>query len=662
MATVIDLNTEQQRAAHAPIGPTLVSAGPGSGKTRVAIARVEWLINSLSVSPSEILVFTFTNRAARDLRQRLAETLADGRDERLFAGTFHSWGAQFLRRYYHLTKLDPGFSICDQQESDALLRQAMVAIKDPERNRSQTLRWLRRDVSRWKSEGKTPSDVLKPWRSTLRRPIQRVPRRARQGLAYEEYQNILERDGKVDFDDLIAMPLRIISERAAVLAELQRDIHHIIVDEYQDTSRNQHLLVSTLANREGSPNASIFVVGDTDQAIYGFRNADIRNLNNFSDDFPASREIHLENNYRSSQEITDAAQSLIERNRMRLSRVSHSIRGSVRPLQWREHEDPNAEADFIAGEIRRLLDDRKCRPEDICVTYRTNPQSRPIEEALNRQRVLYQVAGNYEFYKRAEVRRYLDYLRAVVNPLDAGAVRRIINVPPRGIGPKSMEAIEEYVREHDVHLRTALLELALDESAVLSQKPRSGLKRFVDLLDRLRAMISRGEPVADLIKHLSNEAGLLNHFNSQRDGHSRVPNILELEQLAAENADLDARRFLERTATNREQRYQDAGRVTLSSIHQTKGLEFDRIYVAGVEEQMLPHRNSLEDPANLEEERRLMYVAMTRARLHLTVSWCCNRPDEGRRRHCERSRFIDEIPPKFWEQPLPENHRGERER
>lgn len=655
MTTEISLDTEQQRAARAPIGPTLVSAGPGSGKTRVAIARIEWLINSLSAPPESIFVFTFTNRAARELRLRLAESLPHDSADGMFAGTFHSWGARFLRQHAHLVGLDSSFTICDQQESDDLIRIAVAQTSGRETGSSQEARWLRQDISRWKSEGKTPEEVLKTWRSVLDRPAKRMPRRARQALAYQRYQDLTRENNVVDFDDLIAMPLRILQENPGVLELTQANISHIVVDEYQDTSRNQHLLVTTLANRDEQPNASIFIVGDTDQAIYSFRNADIRNLNNFTEEYPAARELHLESNYRSSQEITDAAQSLIERNRMRLDRVSHSIQGPMAPLEWREHLNPNQEAAFIAEEISSLIRQAKMPPEEICVTYRTNPQSRPIEEALLQAHVLYQVAGNYEFYRRAEVRRYLDYLRTTMNPLDAASLQRILNVPNRGIGPKAVEAIQEYARDQDVHLRTAVNELATDAATSVSPNARNGLRRLAELLHRLQDMKEREQPVSNMIHYLSNQAGLLEYFQRQRDGHQRVPNILELQQLAEESKESNLSAFLERSATNRERNYDQSCRITVSSIHQTKGLEFDRVYVAGVEEDILPHAHSLEDPLSLEEERRLMYVAMTRARSHVSINWCQTRPGSGRIRHTKRSRFVDEIPAEFWHTPLPDS-------
>ena len=650
----ISLNAEQQRAARAPLGPTLVSAGPGSGKTRVAIARIEWLINSLSAPPERILVFTFTNRAARELRQRLDEALPHEDADTMFAGTFHSWGARFLRQHAHLAQRGPSFTICDQQESDELIRIAVADTAGRENGSGQEARWLRQDISKWKSQGKTPEDEVKRWRSVLDRPSQRMPRRARLALAYQRYEELTKRNNVVDFDDLIAMPLRILQEHPRVLEATQQTIDHIVVDEYQDTSRNQHLLVTTLANRDHGPGASIFIVGDTDQAIYSFRNADIRNLNNFTEEYPAAREIHLESNYRSSREITDAAQSLIERNRMRLNRVSHSIQGSMAPLEWQEHLNPEREAAFIAGEIHHLIRRENVPPEQICVAYRTNPQSRPIEEALDRVHVLYQVAGNYEFYRRAEVRRYLDYLRATTNPLDAASLQRILNVPARSIGPKAIEAMMEYSRDQDIHLRTAINELTTENPGVLSKPAHNGLRRFSALLEQLQEMREREQPVADMIRHLSDKAGLLDYFQKQRDGQQRVPNILELQQLADESKERDLSTFLERSATNRERNHDQSGRVTVSSIHQTKGLEFDRVYVAGVEENILPHTRSMENPLNLEEERRLMYVAMTRARSHVCINWCQTRPGNGKVRRGKRSRFVDEIPAEFWQSPLPQ--------
>lgn len=652
------LNTEQQRAAHAPLGPTLVAAGPGSGKTRVATERIAWLIDSLSARPESILVFTFTNQAAASLRGRLAERLDPEAAAGIYAGTFHSWGARFLRQHPTLAGRQSNFTICDQQESDGLLREALTRIDDPEQHKSQAAHRLRQAVSKWKNDGQMPEMALQPWRTTLNRPTEQLPRRARHALAYQEYQRLLAANNALDFDDLIALPLRILQDQPSILTELQSRIRHVIVDEYQDTNANQHRLVTTIVNRAGEAAPSIFIVGDPDQAIYGFRHADIRNINNFrAADYPNARELHLENNYRSSPEITDASQALIAHNRERIQRTSHSVNGSAARLDWLEADHPGDEAERIAAAIRALIDHHHCRPEDFCICYRVNPQSRPIEEALSRQRLLYQVAGNYEFYRRAEVRRYLDYLRVIANPLDHTALQRIINVPARGIGPKTLAYLETYARNQDIHLRTAVSQLYQAPEGI-SPKAQTGLSELEALLQTLQRLTELEHPVSDLITALSQQGRLKDHFGRLKDGQQRLPNIAELEQLAAENPQLSLTDFLERSATHREAGWRSVGRITVSSIHQTKGLEFDRVYIAGVEEELLPHARSLENPAQCEEERRLLYVAITRARQHVTLSWCRRRPAGAsprsrRSRRSYRSRFVDEIPTHFWRHPLP---------
>ena len=653
MTTSHTLNEEQRRAVHAPIGPTLVPAGPGSGKTLVVADRVAWMISDMAIRADSILVFTFTNRAARELRQRLERRLSADDYRDLFAGTFHAWGAAFLRRYADYADLDPDYGIYDREDSLELVAEAMQLAGDPDLSRSRGPRWRLESITRWKSRGEEPAELLEPWQQHLQRPPEQRPKHVQRLLTYQRYQSLLRRNNAADFEDLIALPLRILRNRPDLLEQLQAEVQHLIVDEYQDTSRNQHQLVTTIANRPDQPHPSIFIVGDSDQAIYAFRYADIRNINQFrQQDYPQARELQLQNNYRSTPEIIDAAQTLIEHNRERIDRKSAYTRSSGERLRWLRARNPDDEAGLIASEISDLLDGRRARPEDICIAYRTNPQSRPIEEALRKRRILYHVAGNFEFFKRAEIRRHLDYLKLAVNPRDNAALKRIINIPRRGIGPKTWQKIMDYAADEDISVRGAIREIPerASEQTDLRNETVANLRDLDHALVELHRMNAAQRPAAELLHYISADCGLASHFAKQTDGAQRQAIINELLQMAEQTHDSDISLFLERTAVGQERSRPDDTRVTLSTIHQTKGMEWPHVYVIGVEEELLPYyRQQDNQPDDIEEERRLLYVAMTRAESRLTLSWC----QERNGGHPEPSRFIRELPTDCWDEPPP---------
>ena len=653
MTTSHTLNEEQRRAVHAPIGPTLVPAGPGSGKTLVVANRVAWMIADMAIPADSILVFTFTNRAARELRQRLERCLSADDYRNLFAGTFHSWGAAFLRRHADYADLDPDYGIYDRQDSLELVAEAMQLAGDPDLGKSRGPRWRLESITRWKSRGEEPAELLKPWQQHLQRPPEQRPKHVQRLLTYQRYQSLLRHNNAADFEDLIALPLCILRNRPDLLEHLQTEVQHLIVDEYQDTSRNQHQLVTTIANRSDRAHPSIFIVGDSDQAIYAFRYADIRNINMFrQEDYPNARELQLQNNYRSTPEIIDAAQTLIEHNRERIDRKSAYTRSSGERLRWLRARNPDDEADLIADEIDNLLAARRARPEHICIAYRTNPQSRPMEEALRKRRILYQVAGGFEFFKRAEVRRHLDYLKLAVNSRDDAALKRIINIPRRGIGPKTWQKIIYYAADQDISVRGAIGQIPdrPSEHIDLRSETVANLRDLDQALTELYLMNADKRPAAELLRYISADCGLATHFAKQTDGAQRQAIINELLQIADETRDPDISRFLERTAVSLERSRPDQARVTLSTIHQTKGMEWPHVYVIGVEEELLPYyRHQDNQPDDIEEERRLLYVAMTRAESHLTLSWCRER-NGG---HPEPSRFIHELPSDCWIEPPP---------
>ena len=650
------LAEEQDRAVHAPLGPTIIVAGPGSGKTTVTISRVAWMIQEMNIDPSEIVVFTFTNRAARELRERLNRSIREQDMEGLFAGTFHSWGARFLQTYGHHCGLEHPFSIYDQDDSLEAIQKAMKETGDSEwADRAGPRRQMRR-INRWKSRGQDAEHMIKPWLKSI--GSDQMPKQGRRVLTWLTYDEEMRTNNAVDFDDLITLPLRIMEENEDVLQEIHRRVRHILVDEYQDTSRAQHRMVTTMANRSDGGRASLFVVGDSDQAIYGFREADIRNFNGFRpDDYPEARELHLENNYRSSSTIVEAAQELIEKNRKRISHNSKVTRDRGASIRRAECANPDEEAEIITADIDRRLEDARSRADQICVAYRTNPQSRPLEEALRRKGIRYTIAGNSEFFQRLEVKRHIDYLRLALNPADQGALKRVINVPERSIGPRMMRLIEEHAFNREIGIRAAMEELEQTDNRELMPAAREGLKGFRTTMAALTAMISAQENVGQLIKYVSTEAGLADHFAGLKDGAERTPNIRELQRIA-EGSGNDMAAFLERTAMRHEGPSRgDTGRVTLATMHQTKGLEFEVVYLAGVEETLVPLGNMEDERGDLEEERRLLYVGMTRAKDELTITWCKQRPSRDGQGNevvfTGESRFIEEIPSWAWGEALP---------
>ena len=649
------LNEEQRHAVRAPVGPVLVPAAPGSGKTRVAAERIVWLISELHVDPASIVAFTFTNRAARELRERIGARLTPAEADALFAGTFHSWGARFLRRYHREAGLEQNFTIYDQDDSLELVKRAIQDLDLPAENTTAEAREYLRHVSRAKNDDKSPDDTLRRWAHTLDRP--QPPQQAVRALVHRRYRELLFENGAVDFDDLIVMPLRILQQDPEVQAEVRARVKHVVVDEYQDTSRSQHLLVAALLDYPRDPRPSIYAVGDPDQAIYSFRNADVDNIVQFREThYQEARERQLRTNYRSSPQIVNAAQSLIEHNERRLERSSNPASPDGPPLDWMQTNNPDHEAKAIAAHIKSLKDADRFPLQECCIVYRTNPQSRALEEALRAEAIPYQVTGNYEFFARAEIKRVTDYLALAVNPLDATRLRRIANLPPRGLGPRSMAVVENYAQEREIQLRSAVAELAQAPEPHLSAAAAQGIKQLDHHLTQLATMAGGRAPTAAIIQYVNQECGLVEHYTKQTDGANRVPNIMELLSIAQSLTGVNLRQFLERTAISPEGERAAADRVTLATIHQTKGLEFDVVYLAGAEEGLIPHRRAMHTADDVEEERRLMYVAMTRARRRLIISWTRFRSQE--KQEIRRSRFVDEIDPQAWSKPLPSTRRS----
>ncbi|HKZ53142.1 MAG TPA: UvrD-helicase domain-containing protein [Candidatus Acidoferrales bacterium] len=625
-----DLNPEQERAVTTTEGPLLVVAGAGAGKTRVITYRIAYLIEQGKARPEEILAVTFTNRAADEMRQRVAQ-LVPGSAGRPWTSTFHSFCARLLRREAPTLGLPRDFSIYDEDDQTRLVRSLLKEFgEDPAGRDAWVARGLLERISRAKTAGRTPEE----WQASPN-PLER-----RQAELFRRYQQALRAARALDFDDLLLEAVRVLAEHPAVRARWRQRFRYLQVDEYQDTNPPQYELIRLLApatEAEGEK-ANVCVVGDEDQSIYGWRGADYGNIFRFEKDFLGTQLILLEQNYRSTQPILNVATAVIQNNRTRKGKVLWSERKEGPKVQVCEAPDALAEAQFVAEQLwRRRREDPQAK---LAVLYRTNAQSRLYEEALRRFDLPYKVVGGFSFYKRAEVRDLLAYVRAARNPADEQSLLRILNVPPRGIGTTTMERLSSYAHEHNLALWDALEKLGVER-----------LRSFRELMLSLQAALA-AKPFAEALEHILRESGYENWLEEQDtpEADGRLENLRELVEAAAES---EARGesvedFLDRAAlVSDADDYDATAPVTLMTLHSAKGTEFDAVFLVGLEEGLLPHSRSLDADADIEEERRLCYVGMTRAKTDLYLlralrrrSWAAGESDET-----EPSRFLLEVPP-----------------
>jgi len=626
------LNPQQREAVAAVAGPVLILAGAGSGKTRVITHRIAHLVLDLGVPSSRILAVTFTNKAAEQLRSR-TEALLGGQALQAWLSTFHSFCVRLLRREARAAGLDPGFLIYDDDDQLAAVREAMRRL----------------DLS----------EKLHPPRRFLSRISARKNAAAREsdagddltGEVMQGYRAVLDAASALDFDDLLLRAVALLEAEPRVCAAWRERFPYLLVDEYQDTNRAQYQLVRLLAG----PGGNLTVVGDEDQSIYSWRGADISNILDFERDFPGARVFRLEQNYRSSQRILDAAGALVARNERRKGKTLVAVKGAGELVRLHEAADEFEEAAWVTGRTAALR--AKGR---VAVLFRMNAQSRLIEEGLLRLRLPYLVVGGVGFYERREVKDVLAYLRLVANPRDGVAFRRIVNVPPRGIGAKTLDEIDRVARERGTSAWDAVA--ALVDEAALPGRALLALRQFRETLETLRqeaATAPGGSPPRGLrglierVLELSGYGTALAREDSQ-ESQDRLENLAELITAAA---DFDAREpqaglagFLDRAALLSEtDRLRDDVPVLLMTLHAAKGLEFESVFVVGLEEGLLPHSRSLTDALGLEEERRLCYVGMTRARDALHLSWARSRQVFGQRRLTEKSRFLEEVPEELLE-------------
>ncbi|HET6561487.1 MAG TPA: DNA helicase PcrA [Marmoricola sp.] len=665
---------DPQRAAVTHAGPPLlVVAGAGSGKTRVLTRRIAWLIAERAAHPGSILAITFTNKAAAEMRERVEE-LVGRRARIMWVSTFHSACVRILRKEIERFGYKSGFSIYDAADSRRLMTLVCRDLDlDPKR-------YPPRTVLNWVSSRKNELLDHEEAASTAENDLERT-----YAEAYRLYQDRLRSANAVDFDDLIMLAVHLFQAFPEVRETYRRRFRHVLVDEYQDTNHAQYALIRELCGHDvgrpvvaggddpdvpdadGVGPAELMVVGDADQSIYAFRGANIRNILQFEEDFPDARTVLLEQNYRSTQNILTAANAVISRNTGRKAKNLWSDAGTGEAIVGYVADDEHDEARFVSSEIDRLTDTGSAKPRDVAVFYRTNAQSRVFEEVFIRVGMPYKVVGGVRFYERKEVRDALAYLRMLVNPADEISLRRILNVPKRGIGDRAEACVEAMARRDGTTFWEALRRA--DEAPGIATRSVTMIRQFVAVAEELMAMVGAGQRADVVLEQTLARSGYLAELEASDDpqDETRVENLAELVAVAREFADEPTAppssdpadltpalpgvpEFLERVALVADsdqipdQDSEDSGVVTLMTLHTAKGLEFPVVFLSGLEDGVFPHLRSLGNQVELEEERRLAYVGFTRARERLYLSRAVVRSAWGAPSHNPASRFLDEVP------------------
>jgi DNA helicase-2/ATP-dependent DNA helicase PcrA len=642
----------QQRAAVVHAGkPLLVVAGAGSGKTRVLTRRIAYLLAARDAHPGSILAITFTNKAAAEMRERVVD-LVGNRAKLMWVSTFHSSCVRILRRDIKRFGISPTFSIYDDTDSRRLMtlvcRELDLDVK----------RYNPRAVLNWIS---TQKNELIDYEASAAKASNHLEETYAE--CYKLYQERLAQANALDFDDLLMTTVNLLQAFPEVREYYRRRFRHVLVDEYQDTNHAQYTLIRELC-AEGEPGAGpavppaeLMVVGDADQSIYAFRGATIRNILAFEEDFANAETILLEQNYRSTQTILTAANAVISRNEGRKAKNLWSDSGQGEQIAVYVADNEHDEAQFVADEIDRLTDAGDAKPSDVAVFYRTNAQSRVFEEVFIRTGLPYKVVGGVRFYERKEVRDALAYLRVLVNPEDTVSLRRILNVPKRGIGDRAEAGIDALALRERISFSAALRRA--DEAPAIASRSVNAINAFLEILDELQAMVDSGAPPDDILDVALHRSGYHDELVKSTDpqDETRLENLdefisvarefVEAAAAAGEPADLGA--FLERVALVADadqipDQGDDGGVVTLMTLHTAKGLEFPVVFLTGMEDGVFPHSRSLTDMKELEEERRLAYVGITRARQRLAISRAAVRSAYGAPQHNPPSRFLEEIP------------------
>jgi superfamily I DNA/RNA helicase len=635
------LNPQQRTAATHTEGPLLVLAGAGSGKTKVITCRIAHLIENKEVPPENILAVTFTNKAAREMQERMKE-LVGSRGKGMTISTFHSLGVKILRQDIRKLGYKKNFSIYSTSDQLGLIRQALRETNDSQKK-------FDPDSILWKISG-AKNALLTPeqYRPTGFDEIEQMA-----VAIYPRYQALLKSCNAIDFDDLIMLTVKLLRDFPEVLAKWQQQFRYIMVDEYQDTNPSQYLLISMLA----AQNRNICVVGDDDQSIYGWRGADVEKILNFEHDYPGCKVVMLEQNYRSTGNILDAANHVISNNTKRKVKALWTESGPGRPIDLIVAADDEEEATTVVERIETTCFRDKVSYGDCAILYRTNAQSRPFEEQLRFAGIPYVLIGGMQFYERKEVKDSLAWLRAIANPDDEQSLLRIINFPKRGIGEATILKINQWSMEQGISLFEALGRAA--EIDDLTEAVRTKVQGFHDLLSGEIANFASAGHLADktdrLFRKIGLEEELYRTIDDQATARRKVENIEQvinsLAGFESNSANATLPLFLEKVTLMDEDRFsgkdkKEHGRdaVTLMSLHSSKGLEFPMVWLVGLEEEILPHKKSIYEDFSIDEERRLMYVGITRARRHLTITRCLQRKQYGKMQERHPSRFLEEIP------------------
>ena len=641
MDILAGLNPAQREAVELINGPVLILAGPGSGKTRVITHRIAYLIKVCGVSPHRIMAVTFTNKAAREMEERLRKLVRSSVDE-LTIGTFHAICARILRRDGKAAGVNPGFVIYDDEDQMTLVKRSLQALElDPKQYNP---RAIHSAISAAKSRLWTPEEYLKHRHSYFEEIVQRV---------YERYQQFLSESNALDFDDLLLKVVHLFRQNEPVLGRYQSRYLHIQVDEFQDTNLVQYELMKQLAGKY----RNLCVVGDPDQSIYSWRFADLRNILNFEKDFPEAKIILLEQNYRSTKMILETASYVISANQQRKPKGLWTENDTGVLPEIVETYNEQEEAQFVVNEIEELVVRGEFSHSDCAVMYRTNAQSRVLEEAFLRYGVPYRLVAGTRFYERREVKDIIAYLRLILNPNDSVSLLRIINVPPRGIGQRTVAELSGWARACGIAEYRAMQRLAEKaENDAAEQRPQfnprteRALIGFVSMMEDFIAR-SREMNLVELFDHIVERSGYREYVQEMADGEERWENILELRTVAREYRDMPSLEglsaFLEGVTlvSDVDSLDERADAATLITLHQAKGLEFPVVFIIGMEDGILPHIRSFDDPDQMEEERRLCYVGITRAEKKVYLVRAFRRSFMGSSNINPPSRFLQDIPP-----------------
>ncbi len=630
------LNPQQRQAVHYIDGPVLVLAGAGSGKTSVITRKIAWLIKSCGIDAQNIFAVTFTNKAAREMKTRVGKLVSGNSAQGINISTFHTLGLNIIRRHHRVLGFKPGFSIFDNDDTQRVLKDCLL---QQDKDLSEQLALMQQLISNWKNELVDPAQALSRAQSAGEQ---------RAALLYEQYQSLLKTYNAVDFDDLIAIPVQLLRNDPEVIAQWQTRVRYLLVDEYQDTNNAQYELVKLLAGVR----RALTVVGDDDQSIYSWRGARPENLVQLQTDYPELEVIKLEQNYRSTRRILGAANKVIANNPHVFDKRLWSELGHGDPLRVIQTADDEAELDRVVTEIIDHRLRRGLKWQDFAVLYRGNHQARPLEIKLQQHDVPYHISGGTSFFARGEIKDIMGYLRLLVNPDDDNAFLRVVNVPRRKIGPGTLEALGNYAGSRHTSLYNAAGELGFAQK--VNPQAYKRLQEFTGFMDRIRVQSTQGKPIPairEMIEGMHYQAWCFQNTASPAAAERRMQNVQFLvdslrKSLAKDSSDIQEaiNKLVLRDMLEQQEEEDDRGeRVQLMTLHSAKGLEFPHVFMIGMEENLLPHRNSIES-GDIEEERRLCYVGITRAQQSLTLTLAQRRKQFGDVVTTTPSRFLEELP------------------